>query len=154
MHVATTDPLGNTSRTAYDGAGRVISEVDPRAPTTPSTGDYTTVYGYDENGYLASRSVPYVEGQYGLDEAALKGWQVRFERNAVGDPTTITDARGNSFSNDFLDTAPWRRPAARHIDPRDGAIGTSSSQGIVHERAGSSDQPLHRPPGPTTRRAK
>lgn len=102
--IATTDPLGNMWRTEYDGAGRPSAEIDPRAPSTSSQGDYTTRFTYDDNGYLTSRSVPYVQGQYGLPESELQSWAVRYERNAVGDPISITDARGNSFTNEFLDT--------------------------------------------------
>lgn len=120
----TYDPLGRmTSRT--DALGRMTCwerQADGlvTAITTPrGTGDmafvctdglagtryehFTTRMEYDFVGDLQRRSVPYAPGQYGPQRDDVEDWAVSYERNAVGDPVTITDARGNEITNSFYD---------------------------------------------------
>ena len=91
----TIDPLGGHSRYVRRADGLVTEQISPRGMETSTEGDFTTAYGYDANGNLTSRSIPYASGQYGLSDAELATWKVTYERNAVGDPVSITDATGN-----------------------------------------------------------
>ncbi len=100
------DPLGKRTHYGRRPNGQLKFEVSPRgtagvADTAPesSYANFRTDYTYDEAGELAARSIPKAPNQYaGLTDTITYG------RNAVGDPTTITDGRGNSFTNTFLDS--------------------------------------------------
>jgi RHS repeat-associated protein len=112
--VAERDPLGNMTCWTRDPAGRVTAETSPRgtggnldrclavqAANVPSPQAYvhhTTRYEYDDAGDVVSRSVPFAPGQYGLSDQALSRWKVTYERDAVGNPVEITDARGNALA--------------------------------------------------------
>jgi RHS repeat-associated protein len=87
----------------YDPMGRVISKETPNGSATTGAGDYTTRYGYNADGDLTSRSVPYSAGQYGLGAQKLDV-SVTYQRNEVGDPIKITDPRGTEVTNTFYDT--------------------------------------------------
>jgi RHS repeat-associated protein len=106
--VQTVDPVGSTTNLGYDDAGRLIREERPNGAATSLTGDFSVNYTYDANGDLASRSIPLAEGQYGLAGSDLGSLKVAYERDAVGNPTRITDARGNAFTNSFYDTGELR----------------------------------------------
>lgn len=113
--IDSTDQLGNTTRYEYDDVGRTTAVTDPRGTASEAVGDDTSleVVGdatvkmtYDKNGDLESRSVPWTDRQYGLDNAILDSPanKITYERDAVGNPTLITDARGNEIRNEFYDT--------------------------------------------------
>jgi RHS repeat-associated protein len=102
--VQVVDPVGSTTNLTHDKAGRLVREERPNGVATAVAGDFTVNYTYDANGDLESRSIPLAEGQYGLPDAQLGSLRVLYERDAAGDPTRITDARGNPFTNSFYDT--------------------------------------------------
>jgi RHS repeat-associated protein len=128
--IASRDPLGHLTCLQRREDGRVIAETSPRgtqhAPERCTDGDpatgyahFTTNYDYDPAGDLLSRSIPFAPNQYGRTDAQLATWKVTYGRNAVGDPTSITDARGNAaateteraqhrFENTFYDTGELR----------------------------------------------
>lgn len=115
--IAQTDPLGQKTCTKRRADEKVIAVTTPRgtaatpgACTDPSQAYqfYTTNYTYDENGALASQSIPYADAQYGLSNATLGGWKVGYSRDAVGNAQSITDARGHAFTNTFYDDGTLR----------------------------------------------
>ena len=89
------------SRTVYGRRkdGRVTLEAAPNGTATGTAGDFETSYEYDRNGDLKSWTMPRAAGEYG--PAQLK---VSYTRDPVGNPTTITDARGRAITNVFYDT--------------------------------------------------
>lgn len=91
--------------TTYDrrGDGRITAKVAPKGNATAGAGDYTTRYDYYATGELLSWTLPDDEAQYGRTSV-----RVEYGRNDVGDPVTITDARGREFSNTFFDTGQLR----------------------------------------------
>lgn len=75
------DPDGNTTTTAYDGGGRVLSVTRPSyTPPGSSSSAITAVtkYGYDENGNLTSVTDP-------------AGNTTSYAYDALGDATSQTD---------------------------------------------------------------
>ena len=123
----------STTRYVRRCDGKVIAKTSPRGVeqgATDQVGDcggrtyqvhryFTTRYGYDENGDLDTRSVPFAPGQYGRTDAELEGWKVDYTRDAVGNPTGVRDARGNSFQNTFFDSGDLRttgRPSWWELD--------------------------------------
>ena len=114
------DPVGSTTRYAYNRLGEMTSEERPNGVATPGVaGDFTVDYTYDANGALTSRSIPWKEGEDRLSNAALDAIKVTYTRDAVGDPVQITDGRGNSFNNSFFDTGELRstgRPSWWDLD--------------------------------------
>jgi RHS repeat-associated protein len=136
--VQTVDPVGSTTNLGYDDAGRLIREERPNGAASDVAGDFTLSYAYDANGDLMSRSIPLAEGQYGLSEAQLGSINVEYTRDAVGNPTSIRDARGNFFTNSFYDTGELRsttRPSWWEADW--GPAGGLPSAGRRYESARS-----------------
>jgi RHS repeat-associated protein len=110
--LTTTDPTGAVTALKRRADGKVVAQTTPRGVANGATdadGAYsyfTTRYAYDEAGDLLTRTVPYAPNQYARDGSAnkdYKSWQVSYARNEVGDPTTITDGRGNPINNQFYD---------------------------------------------------
>jgi RHS repeat-associated protein len=125
------------TRMTYDGMGRMTSRTDPlgrktcwkRRPdglptsvTTPrgTAGQegycevadhlyafHTTNLDYDRAGDLTFRSIPRAKNQ-DLPDGAID-WHVKYERDVVGNPWRITDARKASFENRFYDGGEVRR---------------------------------------------
>lgn len=104
--IATVDPLGGKTTYERRNDGLIIAETSPRGnfeddddpidfDSSEIEGDFTTKYTYDANGDLTSRSVPFREGQYELGKAELENWKITYDRDEVGNPETIRDARGN-----------------------------------------------------------
>ena len=119
--IAEIDPLGHETCTARRKDGSVLAVTTPRGtagdkdrcvedidPDNPAGlyDEYTTVYGYDHVGDLASRTLPFRSGQYGRSDAELRRWRVTYDRDAVGNPTTIYDARTNASDASPSPTAP------------------------------------------------
>ncbi len=100
------DPTGAKAHFGFRRDGKLEFQVAPKGtPGAVEESDYThyrTDFEYDGNGHLTSRSLPRAPGQYGAAAA------VTYFRNAVGDPETIIDARGNVFDNEFYDTGDLR----------------------------------------------
>lgn len=108
--VETIDPFGAKTVQRRRADGLVTAITTPRGiadgTQSAATGTYkyfTQNFAYDAAGKLLSRTVPFAPGQYGRDVSEFEGWKVRYVRNQVGDPTTITDARNHAFANTFFD---------------------------------------------------
>ena len=97
--VARTDAKGRRETYQLRGDGKLVRETKPKGTATATPGDYETSYDYLPTGELKSWSLPEAADQY----AGGKGTVV-YERDPVGNPTRITDARGKSFASTFLDT--------------------------------------------------
>ena len=135
------DPLGRLTCTERRADGRVIGVTTPRGtasnPTACTDGDPNTTYAsfssrlsYDDAGDLLSRSVPVAAGQYGMSAAELANWKTTYIRNSVGNPTTITDARGKAYDNEFYDSGELRstqRPSAWTLDEQTGDLSERSA---------------------------
>jgi RHS repeat-associated protein len=119
-------PSGCTAY-AHRDDGKVTSVTSPRG--TDGTPDncaqglpftkFTTTYHYDGQGNIDSRSIPYADGQYGRNDSEFAAWKITYGRDDVGNPTLITDPRGNSFLNSFFDTGELRstgRPSFFGLD--------------------------------------
>jgi RHS repeat-associated protein len=99
------DALGKRTHYGLRADGLLSFKVTPRgtdgvAVDAPASAydHFRTNYTYDGNGFVLTRSIPKAPNQY-----AGLGQEITYERNAVGDPLTITDGRGNSFPNTFYD---------------------------------------------------
>ena len=107
LMTAEVDPTG--ARTTYvpRADGKLSVQTAPKGNATPEGGDYETRYEYLATGEVKSQTQPYAKDQYGLQKDAsgnVVPLKVAYERDPVGDPTRITDARGNAFTNTFYDT--------------------------------------------------
>ena len=140
--IAQTDPLNRMTCIERQADERVIAVTTPRGTAgnqaactdgNPATtySSFSTRYSYDEAGNLLSRSVPTAPGQYGRTAAELANWKVTYVRNDVGDPTTITDARGNAITNTFYDSGDL------HTTTRPSAWTVEEDAGVVRERTDS-----------------
>ncbi|MCP9491792.1 MAG: hypothetical protein MSC31_18245, partial [Solirubrobacteraceae bacterium MAG38_C4-C5] len=118
-----TDALGRTTCWARQADGLVSAQTTPRGAATgcPVVSSaplpHTTRFTYNAAGELMSRSIPYAAQQYAVDRA--KSWKVSYERDVVGNPTQITDARGNTITNTFYDSGELRsttRPSFWELD--------------------------------------
>lgn len=115
------DPLGRKKLIERRADNTVSAEISPKGTATAVAGDYTTKYAHNDNGELLSRSLPYDTDQYGS-----KSLEVSYTRDAVGNPEKIKDARGNEFTNEFLDTgelASTERPSWFTVDQGESADG-------------------------------
>jgi RHS repeat-associated protein len=93
----------------------VTTVVKPKGTATAQDGDYTTTYAYDPNGDVSSITLPRDGTETGVTA------RITYGRNAVGDPATITDPRGNVVHNTFFDTGDLRstdRPSLWRFDPQ------------------------------------
>ncbi|HEX8121007.1 MAG TPA: RHS repeat-associated core domain-containing protein [Solirubrobacteraceae bacterium] len=100
--LATIDPTGARSERRYRANGQLAGETKPRGAATTTAGDFETTYDYYPTGELRTLTLPRSAVQYGPT------WSVTYTRNEVGDPTSVTDARGNTFTNTFYDTGEVR----------------------------------------------
>jgi RHS repeat-associated protein len=80
----TTDPLGHTTESTYDGNGNLLTFEDGRGNTTQ--------FGYDLRNRVSSKTDPLTK-----DES--------YEYDAIGNRTRVTDREGqvSSYGYDFLD---------------------------------------------------
>ncbi|QIJ62110.1 putative T7SS-secreted protein [Streptomyces sp. JB150] len=79
--LATTDPLGHTTRFSYDARGTMLTRTDPLG--------HTTTFGYDEDGRLVSVTHP-------------DGGEVRAERGGpLGLPTELRGPDGARWLQEF-----------------------------------------------------
>lgn len=108
------DALGRKTCWERQADGLVTAITTPRgtsdlpmlctgAPGGSGYEHFTTRMEYDFAGDLTSRSVPYAPQQYGPGREDVEDWKVTYDRNAVGDPVGVTDARGNEIRNTFYD---------------------------------------------------
>jgi RHS repeat-associated protein len=135
------DPRGGRSAWVLRGDGRPTSVTSPRGTETGTSGDFETRYSYYATGELESVTLPRASGQYGSEA------KFSYVRDAVGDPTTITDGRGKSFTNTFYDTGHLRttqRPSFWIFDPNgpgspntSGAGASDAGPALPNPRAGS-----------------
>lgn len=100
-----TDAKGQRTHFTLRGDGLVKEAITPRgiANGGNGTGYFKTVYDYFATKELKERTLPKAPNQY-----APAAPSVKYEINDVGDPTKITDARGNSFNNTFFETGELR----------------------------------------------
>jgi RHS repeat-associated protein len=155
--LTTTDPYGAVTSVTRRDDGVVTSQTTPRgaaAGTKNGDGTYkyfTTAYTYDAAGDLLTRSVPYAPNQYnrsGTGTNDYAGWHVTYLRDAVGNPATISDARGHSFNNTFLDggqLASTERPSWWGLDWSGGDTGADDPGRHFHDPAGSDSVPVGGP---------
>jgi YD repeat-containing protein len=113
FRVSATDPLGTMSTAAYDERGNMISCQDGLIPRG-GTGTPTAAFGYDAHGQLTSLTNP--ADAAGLRKVDAFSWhqglvtqivedaesgglhlETAFERDARGNVTRLTDARGNDL---------------------------------------------------------
>jgi len=97
-----TDPLGRRTEWHRRNDGLVAELVSPRGTDTSSGTDFETRFTYDAAGEVIARTEPRDENQYGPE------WTINYTRNDVGDPIAISDGRGHTFDNDFLDSGQLR----------------------------------------------
>jgi RHS repeat-associated protein len=134
-----TDPTGARTHFELRPNGQLASVTTPRGTASADPNDFKTVYGYNDNNELISRSIPKHPEQYGG-----LAREVLYERNAVGDPVRITDGRGNSFENKFLDSGELRwteRPSWWIYAP-------SAESGATVEAGPFRERPLDQPNDP------
>ncbi|WP_320671610.1 RHS repeat-associated core domain-containing protein [Patulibacter defluvii] len=110
-----------TAETSYDrrADGEVYAITSPRGNDGAGANGFKTRLSYWRTGELKARGLPRRDDQYGPE------WKVQYQINAVGDPETITDARGKTFTNEFLDTGELsgsKRPSWWIYDEQDGRI--------------------------------
>lgn len=142
-------PDGGEARTehTYRDDGMLASTTTPNGTASALDGDFETTYDYFETGELKSRTLPWAQYQYGLaqgsDGAVTNPLKVSYAINEVGNPTTITDARGNDFDNTFYDTGDLRtteRPSwwgyAREGQDSSASDGSDSADGAQKADAG------------------
>ncbi len=99
LPTATVDALGRRTEITRRNDGRAVKITAPKGVASAFAGDYETSFQYEPTGELKSRTVPFDQRQYGS-----KSLSITYARNEVGDPATITDARGKQFTNTFLDS--------------------------------------------------
>ena len=106
LQTAQVDAKGG--RTAFElrGDGQLVRITKPNGiASTDLAGDFETRFTYDPMGDLIERTIPWaVQPHPGNDP-----WKIVYERDEVGDPLTIRDGRGRSFTNTFFDTGDLRR---------------------------------------------
>lgn len=116
--VTETDPVGATTVVSYDERGLVTAEEGPEGERTEyelrpdglpekvtspngvaseTEGDFEKEFEYYPTGELKSETIPAAPDQYGPDDA-----KVEYERDSVGNPTTIVDARGYEYPQRVL----------------------------------------------------
>ena len=108
--------------------GRVESVTSPRGTEGSTLADcrnpghaystHTTRFEYDEAGDVTRRTIPHADDQYG-GGLGVNGWDVDYQRDVVGNPTRITDARNHEISNRFYDSGELRstdRPSWWQLD--------------------------------------
>jgi RHS repeat-associated protein len=111
QEVAVRTPSGCTAiRRREDG--EVVSRTTPRGTVSATQPNcslggpfkyHTTTVEYDAQNNVVSRTVPFAKDQYGREDSEFEDWKVSYGRDDVGNPTTVTDPRGNSFANTFYD---------------------------------------------------
>ncbi len=120
-----------THREYYDD-GRLRSVTSPRGTASDADGDFTTTMTYDELGQVETRTLPRAPGQYGPGDL-----RVEYERDAIGNPEWVTDARGHRFHNTFYDSGDLRttqQPSFWRLEQtEDGefAVGERSAQQVA-----------------------
>ncbi|MGW8724890.1 ricin-type beta-trefoil lectin domain protein [Streptomyces sp. NPDC055808] len=84
-----TDPTGAKTTYVYDGANRLVSQTSPRGNETGADAtNYTTTYGYDNNGNLTKT----VDPTGALTSTAF---------DAFNRPTLVTDALGQATKTEY-----------------------------------------------------
>lgn len=110
--VERTSPGNRTMEWVLRGDGKPLIEKRPRGIATEDVdGDFEVKFDYYATGELKSRTLPKAENQYGLRAGAIV-----WHRNAVGDPTTITDARAAEVIDPEVE--PERRDPTYSFDNR------------------------------------
>ena len=119
LRATVTDPLSRVTRWDRREDGRVTAVTSPRGTETAQADDFQTSYTYDPAGDLRSVTEPRQAGQYG------GAFTVSYDRNEVGDPILVTDGRGKTIANSFLDTGQLRttdRPSWWIYDAQSGEV--------------------------------
>ena len=79
--------------------GKVVSITRPKGTASDAVGDHQVTLDYFPTGEIKARTLPYAERQFGSHDL-----KVSYGLNDVGHPTTVTDPRGKSITNTFLDS--------------------------------------------------
>lgn len=113
--------------------GKVQTIIQPRAFAEGAPADsFRTKLKYDEVGEVIERTLPKTPGGY--DPQGVDKWT--YQRDAVGNPIRITDARGNAFENAFLDSGELKtttRPGAWQVDASSGKVSEKDPRAIGNE---------------------
>jgi RHS repeat-associated protein len=118
LNTVVTDPEGGVTRLDVADDGKLLAETLPNGSETAVDGDFQVRYEYYPTGELRSESLPRAAGQYGPADAKFT-----YERDPVGNPHKITDARGNLIANEFYDSGELKstnRPSLYELDPANG----------------------------------
>lgn len=84
--VSQADPLGNTTSFIYDSRGNLTASQDPLG--------FVRTYEYDPSGLLVAESEPAGDALGRVGAATATSGVTRYQRDAVGQVTAITDSRG------------------------------------------------------------
>ncbi|HWT94458.1 MAG TPA: RHS repeat-associated core domain-containing protein, partial [Solirubrobacteraceae bacterium] len=120
--------------------GKIVTVIQPRAFAENAPADtFRTKLEYDELGEIIERALPKTPGGY--DPQGPDTWT--YQRDAVGNPVRITDARGNAYENSFLDSGELKtttRPSAWQADPSSGKV-AEKDPGSVGNQGETPDLP-------------
>ncbi|HWT92953.1 MAG TPA: RHS repeat-associated core domain-containing protein [Solirubrobacteraceae bacterium] len=133
MLVNETDPEGEERRYERRADGLVDRILHPRYFETGwQENEFAERFVYDANGDVVEHHLPRTD----LTADPESGYTWKYQRDAVGDPRKVTDPRGNSFENAFLDAGVLRattRPSAWKVE--NGALAEKSWQEMGNDAA-------------------
>jgi RHS repeat-associated protein len=117
------DALGGRTEWELRPDGRALSKTTPRGTATAAADDFKAKFEYYKGGDLLSYTLPVAtQDQYPSGKGTIRYAQ----RDAVGNPTQIQDARGNTFANTFYDGGELKtttRPSWWNADLESGQVG-------------------------------
>ncbi|MDQ6804441.1 MAG: hypothetical protein M3065_05645 [Actinomycetota bacterium] len=123
-----TDPANGTTRYIRRADGKICAIISPRGTAANTSTDCTsggranpfkTLYSYDPQGWLDTITLPQATNEYYYSPSDTM--TIAYHRDPAGYPKTITDARGNTFTNTFYDTGELMsssRPSWWTYDPQ------------------------------------
>ncbi|HEX8051734.1 MAG TPA: LamG-like jellyroll fold domain-containing protein [Thermoleophilaceae bacterium] len=150
LEVAVRTPAGCSAYQRRED-GRITAITAPRGTTATDADDcsaagpfkyHTTKLTYDAQGNLASRTIPFAQGQYGRADSEFENWKVTYERDDVGNATSIEDPRGNEFDNTFFDGGQLRsttRPSWYELEWSDDHAPRDPAQRYKQEKDAGGD---------------
>jgi RHS repeat-associated protein len=150
-----TDPQGNKTLYGRRADGKLCWQLSPNGvsylqsqqQSLPQSNNcsagtslsYMTSYTYAAPGWLGSTTLPQAPGEYSYPASLT----VNYERDQAGYPTTITDARGGTFTTSFYDNGELKstgRPSWWTYDPQ-GSGTAGPDPNTAHQGQVSADTP-------------
>lgn len=133
---------GSKTELVRRGDGRVVEVRNPRYFTAERQGpnDFVTKYKYDFVNDVVEVTQPRIASS--TSAYANKERKLVFQRDAVGNAITVTDPRGRSFANTYLDTGDLlttTRPSMWRFSP--GAGGDEVSLKNLEEMGNAAEEP-------------